>query len=71
MRFAVILSALFAAGSASADPGHLAGLAGHDHWVAAGAIGVAVAVAIWGGLKGRREDRAAGEDADADEKQEA
>ncbi len=71
MRLSIILGALFASGSARADPGHLAGLAGHDHWAAAGAIGVAVAVALWGGLKVRREGPAAGEDAGADEKQEA
>ena len=44
------------AGPAAAHPGHLAGLAGHDHWIAGAAIGVAVAVGIWGAIKGHRKD---------------
>ena len=47
------------AGQAAAHPGHLAGLAGHDHWVAGAAIGLAIAVGVWGALKGRRKDEAA------------
>jgi hydrogenase/urease accessory protein HupE len=51
------------AGQAAAHPGHLAGLAGHDHWVAGAAFGVAVAVGIWAAIKGRRqEDRVDAED---------
>ena len=46
-----------------AHPGHLADLAGHDHWVAGAAIGVAVLVGIYGALKGKSE---AAEEADAD-----
>lgn len=48
------------AGPAAAHPGHLAGLSGHDHWVAGAAIGVAVAVGIWGAIKGRRRGESAG-----------
>ncbi|MBM1221960.1 hypothetical protein JQU17_14295 [Ponticoccus sp. SC2-23] len=47
------------AGPAIAHPGHLSGLAGHDHWVAGAAIGLAIAVGVWGALKGRRKDEAA------------
>jgi len=46
---------LFAAGSANAHPGHLVDAAGHDHWVAGAAIGAAIAVGLWGALKGKRK----------------
>lgn len=41
--------------SAQAHSGHLGDLAGHDHWVAGAAIGVAIALGIWGVLKGEKE----------------
>ncbi len=47
------LPAILLAAPALAHPGHLAGLAGHDHWVAGAAIGAAIAVGLWGALKGR------------------
>lgn len=61
------------AGPAAAHPGHIADLAGHDHWVAGAALGAAVIAAIWGALKGRKTeaeaetegDEAADEAADA------
>lgn len=53
------------AGPALAHPGHLAGLAGHDHWVAGAAIGLAAALGLWGALKGR--GRAAGKDDEGSE----
>jgi len=59
------------AGPASAHPGHLAGLAGHDHWVAGAAIGVAIAVGLWGALKGRRQDEAPPSDTDAEAEEQA
>jgi hypothetical protein len=65
MRFLVI--AVFAAGPAAADPGHLAGLAGHDHWIAGIAIGAAIAAGLWGALKGKPEDEADGEEPEAQE----
>lgn len=53
-------------GTAWAHAGHIEALAGHDHWVAGAAIGLAVGVAVWGWLKGR--DAGAGEaEADSDE----
>jgi hypothetical protein len=39
---------------ALAHPGHLAGLAGHDHWVAGAAIGAAIALGLYGLLKGQK-----------------
>ncbi|MCA8884826.1 MAG: hypothetical protein KDA50_13920 [Rhodobacteraceae bacterium] len=61
-------------GLALAHPGHLTDLAGHDHWVAGAAIGVAVVLGAWTALKGRRKsDRAdaAGEDDTVTEPQDA
>ncbi len=42
------------AAPAHAHVGHLGEVAGHDHWVAGIAIGAAVAVGLWGVLKGGR-----------------
>lgn len=63
MRALIIL--LASAVSASAHPGHLIEVAGHDHWLAGVAIGAAAGVAIWGWLKGEDED--AEEAAEAEE----
>ena len=67
MRFLII--AIFAAGPAAAHPGHLAGLAGHDHWIAGIAIGAAIAAGLWGALKGKPEEdaEAEGEEPEAQE----
>lgn len=40
---------------AQAHPGHLAEAAGHNHWIAGAAIGAAIAIAIWAGLKGKKD----------------
>lgn len=53
MRSVLTILAMLVATRAAAHPGHLGLLAGHDHWVAAGAIGLAVAAGLWGALKGR------------------
>ncbi|MEL7179069.1 MAG: DUF6732 family protein [Pseudomonadota bacterium] len=50
--------------SAMAHPGHLADVAGHDHWAAGIAIGLAGLAAIWGALKGKKAEEA---DAKAEE----
>ncbi len=71
MRFSVFLIATFTAQSAAADPGHLIGVAGHNHWLAAGAIGVAIAAGIWGALKGKREEDEAEPELDPEDAQEA
>ena len=54
MRLVLLLSFLFAGTTASAHPGHWGELAGHDHWVAGAAIGLAGLAAIWGALKGKK-----------------
>lgn len=66
-----LLATLFALmpGLALAHPGHLAEVAGHDHVLAGVAIAVAVGVAVWGALKGGKDEEAQAEpdDATADE----
>ena len=49
--------------SAAAHPGHIADAAGHDHWIAGIAIGLAIGLSLWAGLKGRKRDDEASEDA--------
>lgn len=56
MKFSIFVVLTLSAGLAHADPGHLIGVAGHDHWLAAGAIGAAIAAGIWGAVKGKRDD---------------
>lgn len=68
MRFSIFLASLFAASSAQAHVGHFGDLAGHDHWVAAGAIGAAIALAGWNILKGKK-DKEAEADAEAAEEE--
>lgn len=69
MRLALILIAL--PGAALAHPGHIAETAGHDHWIAGAAIGLAIAVAVWAALKSRKKDKEpeieAEDEADAEE----
>ena len=68
------LAAALVAGSTlpvQAHPGHLAGLAGHDHWVAGAAIGAAVAAGIWAALKGRRKPKSDPDTADTPQPQDA
>ena len=52
------------AAPATAHPGHLADLAGHDHWTAGAAIGAIALAGLLGLLKGRRDRDA---EADTDE----
>ena len=40
---------------AAAHPGHLAEVAGHGHWLGAAALGAALAIGLWKGLRGRAE----------------
>jgi beta-lactamase regulating signal transducer with metallopeptidase domain len=55
MRATLTLILTAFAGSASAHTGHIADAAGHDHWVAGVAIGLAAAISVWGILKDRKE----------------
>lgn len=66
MRAALTILAILAATSAAAHPGHLGAFAGHDHWVAAGAIGLAVLAGLWGALKGRGGDKAEADEQEAE-----
>ncbi len=59
MKPLLIAVALVWANAARADPGHLADVAGHNHWVAGAAIGAAIAMGVWGVLKDRRKNRTA------------
>jgi hypothetical protein len=71
LTFATILAAIPVASgtAASAHPGHLADLAGHDHWVAGAAIGIALGLGAWAAWKGRK-DKAAGAAPEAAETEE-
>lgn len=74
MKHATLAAALVAPAAAQAHPGHLAEVAGHGHWLGAAAIGAAIALGLWAGLKGRKgpaADRAARDDADDAETREA
>ena len=69
----VLASALAGSGAVEANPGHLAEVAGHDHWLGAAAIGAAIALGLWAALKGRKAPAAAeaADDADDAETQDA
>lgn len=56
MRIFLTLVLTLGATTASAHIGHFGDMAGHDHWVAAGALGVAGLVAVWGALKGKKPE---------------
>lgn len=56
MRYALTLMMILTAQSAMAHVGHLGELAGHDHWVAGAAIGLAILLGLREALKGRRDD---------------
>lgn len=58
MRYAIIALATLLAGPALAHPGHLAEVAGHGHWLGAAALGAAIAIGLWAGLRGRRDAEA-------------
>ncbi len=59
MGRALTIFLILAASQAAAHPGHWADVAGHDHWIAGAAIGLAGLAAIWGALKGKKEKEAA------------
>lgn len=58
MRYALSFLLLVTGSGAQAHPGHLADLAGHDHWVAGAAIGIAILTGIYGALKGQKKSDA-------------
>ena len=51
----ILIALLLMTGPAAAHVGHVGVVAGHDHWVAGIAIGVAVGVGLWGALKGKKD----------------
>ena len=69
MRTAFFLFLLPSA--ASAHSGHLADLAGHDHWVLGAALGAAAAAAAWAWVKDKDKDAEAAAEDDATEETEA
>jgi len=62
-RLISTLVLILSASGASAHAGHLADVAGHDHWIAAGAIGLAVLIGLWGALS-KEKDEADEDEAD-------
>ena len=67
MRALLACILILQATAAAAHPGHWADLAGHDHWVAGAAIGLAGLAAIWGALKGKKKDEEAEPEAELEE----
>lgn len=69
MRYSLTIIFTLLATTAQAHPGHLADLAGHDHWVAGAAIGLAILTGLYGALKGQKEkaEPENQEEADAEE----
>lgn len=63
MKFATILITLLAATAAHAHPGHMAEVAGHRHWLGAAALGAAIAIGLWAGLRARKNAQPSGEEA--------
>lgn len=53
MRIAIALIMTLSAGPAMAHIGHLGEVAGHGHWLGAAALGAAIALGLWQGLKGK------------------
>ncbi len=56
MRAALALTLISLANGASANVGHIGEVAGHDHWIAVGALGLALGLALWAALKGKKDD---------------
>ena len=66
-RLSLILALSLLPQVAFAHPGHLAEVAGHGHWLGAAALGAAIALGLWAGLKGKK----ATAESDASEAEEA
>ena len=70
-RTFITFTLLLSAAPASAHVGHLGEFAGHDHWVAGAALGAALAVSIWGALKGKKDAEKAEAETHEDAEEEA
>ena len=68
---AMTLTLTFFAAPARAHPGHIAEAAGHNHWLAGVLIGGAIATAIWGAIKGKKQEPEAADPEHEAEPQEA
>lgn len=68
---ALTLTLMFFAAPALAHPGHIAEAAGHNHWLAGVLIGGAIATAIWGAIKGKKQEPEAADPEHEAEPQEA
>lgn len=66
-RSLAVVLAVMGPGVALAHPGHLSDVAGHDHWVAGAAIGTAVVLGLWAGLRARKGKRAEASESSATE----
>ncbi len=73
MKYAMIIPALLAGTMAEAHVGHVGEVAGHGHWLGAAAIGAAIAIGLWAGLRGKsgKVDEAEAEEVADEELQEA
>jgi hypothetical protein len=67
MRLTLALFTILAGTPALAHIGHLADVAGHGHWAAAGAIAIALGIAALGARKGKSQDKDVTEDDATDE----
>ena len=70
MKLPAILFFLLSATPVAADPGHIAEVAGHSHWIAAVAAAAAAAVAVAVAVR-RGKDAEAEPEGDADAAEEA
>ena len=71
MRTLLTLTFGLMATSATAHPGHLIELAGHDHWAAGVAIGLAGLAGLWGVIKGGKKEEASDDEPEAELEEEA
>ena len=62
---AIAATAAGFAAPAQAHVGHLGEVAGHGHWLGAAAIGAAIAIGLWQGLKGKSDAQGDQEGAEA------
>lgn len=68
MGAGVLSTVLTGAGMAHAHPGHVIEVAGHGHWIAAGALAAAAALAALLAAKGRKaKDNEAATDDEVDD----
>jgi hypothetical protein len=67
MRRILVLSAIAVPDLAHAHVGHLGELAGHSHWIALGALGIATVVGALAAGKGKSEAAQEPNDAQAEE----